>query len=91
MMHQPAVQSSLSATSVDHSFQSHHSNHCHPQSNSQPSGPSSSQDSMVMNYEHLGNIVVRLLPQEYQAERLPDGRYVLKAAAIGYLAQKLGH
>ena len=52
---------------------------------------SSSQDSMVMNYEHLGNIVVRLLPEEYQAERLPDGRYLMKAAAIGYLAQRLGH
>lgn len=66
------------------------SNHISYQSQ-QIMSSSSSQDSMVMNYEHLGNIVVRLLPEEYQAERLPDGRYLMKAAAIGYLAQRLGH
>ena len=51
----------------------------------------SSHDSSLLNYEHLGRIVVRLLPSEHQAEQLPDGRYVMSAAAIGYLAQKLGH
>jgi len=44
-----------------------------------------------LSYDSLGHIIVRLLPAEHQVERLPDGRYIMKASAIGYLAQKLGH
>ncbi|XP_067946847.1 uncharacterized protein [Watersipora subatra] len=50
-----------------------------------------SRDSGIFNYAHLGRIVTRLLPAEHQAELMPDGRYIMTAAAIGYLAQKLGH
>lgn len=48
-------------------------------------------ENTMLNYDNLGHIVVRLLPSEYQVERLPDGRFVMAPAAIGYLAQKLGH
>lgn len=52
---------------------------------------SASSDDNYLSHEHLGRIIIRLLPAEYQVEHLPDGRYAMTPAAIGYLAQKLGH